>query len=99
MEKSHGSTKQGSVLWGMKKAFTLEKGEWGREVPAEEGDIAIYDIEPMWGEAGIQMWVEQIGPCKALEPRVGTESCVLWNDLATGVGAWTEDGEFSTGGW
>ena len=45
------------------------------------------------------MWVEQIGPCKALEPRVGTESCVLWNDLATGVGAWTEDGEFSTGGW
>lgn len=45
------------------------------------------------------MGVEQIGPCRGLEPRAGTESSVLWNDLATGVGAWAEDGEFSTGGW
>lgn len=100
MEKSHGSTKQGSVLWGYEEGLhTEEEGKWGREVPAEEGDIAIYDIEPMWGEPGIQMGVEQLGPCRGLEPRVGTESSVLWNDLAMGVGAWAEDGEFSTGGW
>lgn len=38
------------------------------------------------------MGVEQLGPCRGLEPRVGTESSVLWNDLAMGVGAWAEDG-------
>lgn len=100
MEKSHWLHKAGFSAVGYEEGLhTGEKGEWGREVPAEEEDIAIWDIEPMWGEAGIQMGVEQIGPCRGLELRAGTESSVLWNDLAAGVGAWAEDGEFSTGGW
>ena len=69
MEKSHWLHKAGFSAVGYEEGLhTGEKGEWGREVPAEEEDIAIWDIEPMWGEAGIQMGVEQIGPCRGWGP-------------------------------